>query len=130
MKNLKRSTLLSAVTLICSFLLSAQVRASSEAETLERMKNRAAQVVQAKDAGKVGERPDGLLGVVKGDVDAATRKIVDDENSDRQSVYTGRAAQQGQSLDVFMRVMGDSRIDQEKSGRFIQKVDGSWHKKR
>jgi len=67
---------------------------------------------------------------VKSNADAATQRMVDDENADRQSIYASRASQQGQSLDVFMRVMGDSRIDQEKSGRFVQKTDGSWHKKR
>lgn len=105
-------------------------RAASESEILERMKVRAVQIVQAKDAGKIGERPDGLLGLVKSNADAATQRMVDDENADRQSIYASRASQQGQSLDVFMRVMGDSRIDQEKSGRFVQKTDGSWHKKR
>ena len=28
-----------------------------------------------------------------------------------------------------MRVMGDSRIDNEKPGRFVQKFDGNWTKK-
>lgn len=123
-------------TLALTFLIllggSMQVRSvlAGESDTLERMKARVAQIVQAKDAGKIGERPDGLLGLVKPNTDDATQKLLDEENADRQSIYSSRASQQGQSLEVFMRVMGDSRIDQEKSGRFIQKSDGSWQKKK
>ena len=118
---------------VAAALLMAQAWASVPAwagseDVLQRMKARVALVVKAKESGKVGEKPDGLLGVVKGS-DEGIQRLVDEENADRKAVYSERAGEQGQDLEVFMRVMGDTRIDQEKSGRFIQKTDGSWLKK-
>jgi|GEM_PF-2137124 len=120
------------MALFAVFALSpAAVRAqSSDTMALSAMKERVPALVKAKDAGLIGEKRDGLVGLVSdADAPAAVKTLVEEENRNRRSVYEVRATEQGKDLEVFMRVMGDSRIDNEKAGRFIQKFDGSWAKK-
>ena len=91
------------------------------------MRARIPQVVKLKDSGHIGEKRDGLLGVVKSSPEAS--KVVAEENKDRLEVYKTRASSQGHPLPTFMKVMGDERIKKEKSGRYIQDAAGSWKKK-
>ena len=95
---------------------------------LASMRARVPDVVALKEKGAVGEQLDGLLGVVNpsGNADA----IVKAENADRLSVYKQRAASGGHDLATFMKVMGEERIRQEKSGRYVQDAQGKWIKKR
>lgn len=94
---------------------------------LESMRARVPKVVELKDKGLVGEQPDGLLGVVSDGGDAAS--VVADENKDRLEEYKKRAAEQGQSVETLMKVLGEARIRNEKSGRFIKGGAGGWAKK-
>jgi uncharacterized protein len=91
------------------------------------MRARVPQVVELKDKGAIGEQLDGLLGVVAGA--AGADGLVKAENADRLTVYKDRAKSQGVDLPTFMKVMGEERIKQEKSGRFVQDASGKWIKK-
>lgn len=94
---------------------------------LDAMRARVPELVELKDKGAVGEQLDGLLGVVNasGSADAVVRA----ENADRLSVYKDRAKSQGVDLTTFMKVMGEERIKQEKSGRYVQDAQSRWIKK-
>ncbi len=94
---------------------------------LESMRSRAPQVAELKDKGVIGEQIDGFLGVVKNE--GGAQSVVDAENKDRKEEYSKRAATQGQSLDVFSKVLGEARLRQEKAGRMIKGADGTWSKK-
>ena len=108
--------------IICLFL-SLTARAD-----LETMKARVPHVVDLKDQGLIGEQPDGYLGVVKAG-NAAAKKIVDEENQDRQNEYRSRAKTQDETPEVVSQVLGQARIRQEKSGRFVRTEKGDWIKK-
>lgn len=94
---------------------------------LDSMRSRAPQIVELKDKGVIGEQADGFLGVVKSEGNA--QSVVDSENRDRKEEYQKRATAQGQSLDVFSKVLGEARLRQEKAGRMIKGADGNWTKK-
>jgi uncharacterized protein YdbL (DUF1318 family) len=115
---MKKFSVLSVVALLV---------ASSAFADLESMKARVPIIVSLKEKGEVGEKPDGLLGVIKGD--AKVQAIVDAENKDRMEVYTERATSQGQDLATLMKVLGDARLRSEKAGRMIQDASGTWVRK-
>jgi uncharacterized protein len=120
------------LALFALFSLTPALSRASGVETvaLSAMKERVPELVQAKESGAVGEKRDGLVGLVnESSASAAVKALVEDENKNRRAVYEARAKEQNKDLEVFMRVMGDSRIDNEKPGRFVQKFDGSWTKK-
>jgi uncharacterized protein YdbL (DUF1318 family) len=91
---------------------------------IESMKARVPTIVSLKEKGQVGEKPDGLLGLISGD--AKVQAIVDAENKDRMEVYEERAKAQGQDLPTLMKVLGDARLRSEKPGRKVQDASGSW----
>jgi uncharacterized protein YdbL (DUF1318 family) len=97
---------------------------------LAAMKARVPALVKAKEAGIVGEQQDGLVGLIDASkADEEVKKLVAAENADRMKIYRERASEQSQELGVFMKVMGEARIEAEKAGRFVQSSDGSWKKK-
>ena len=110
------------VSVVLAICASLPVRAD-----IDSMRARVPKIVELKDRGVVGEMPDGLLGVVTAEGDAAS--VVSAENSDRMEEYKKRASQQGQSVETLMKVLGEARTRNEKPGRFIKGGSGSWAKK-
>ena len=51
----------------------------------------------AREAGKVGEQPDGYLGIV-GDANPALQRLVDDINIKRRSIYAEKAKEKKTTL--------------------------------
>ncbi len=97
---------------------------------LDSMKARLPELVKAKEDGIVGEQPDGLVGIVDpAKASAEIKAIVKAENNDRLDIYKKRAEKSGQDYAVFIKVIGEARIEKEKSGRYFKKMDGSWDKK-
>ncbi|NBX92368.1 MAG: DUF1318 domain-containing protein [Proteobacteria bacterium] len=94
---------------------------------IESMKARLPEIIDLKDKGLIGEQPDGYLGVVK-DQDGAAA-IVAAENADRREEYNKRAKSQGQTVEVFGKVIGGAKTRDEKSGRFVRDGAGTWLKK-
>jgi uncharacterized protein YdbL (DUF1318 family) len=110
------------------FLMSAQFSAVLASAPIERMKKRVKEVVRLKNEGVIGERRNGLLGIVQPGNEEA-EKIVAAENKDRMAIYKKRSMQQGEDLNTFQRVLGDAKVRKEKSGRFVEDEKGSWVKK-
>lgn len=102
------------------------VFALSSYADLASMQARIPKVVELKDKGYIGEKGDGMLGVIK-DAEGAS-SVVAAENKDRLEVYQARAKESGVSLPQFMKVMGEERTKKEPSGRSIQ-TGGDWTKK-
>lgn len=109
------------------FLLLSVLFAPMAFADLEAIKARLPKLVELKDQGLLGEQPDGLVGVIKSTPEA--EEIARAENKDRMAVYNERAAAQGQSVETLMRVLGEARIRQEKTGRQFKDASGSWVKK-
>lgn len=82
----------------------------------------------AKAAGQVGERPDGMLGIV-GASTPALEALVKDTNARRMDVFRGIAAKNGQSLAAVQAVSGEEFIRRTPAGQYIMNAGGQWVKK-
>ncbi len=94
---------------------------------IESMKQRAPKLAEIKDQGFIGEKPDGLVGLVK--PNSEVEALVTAENDDRMEIYRERAAQGGHPLATFMKVMGEARIKNEKPNRYVMNGNGEWVRK-
>lgn len=83
---------------------------------------------QAKTAGLVGERPDGLLGAVV-PPSPATAALIKSVNDRRLEVFRGIAAKNGQSLATVQAVSGDEFMARTPAGQYVMDAAGNWKKK-
>lgn len=82
----------------------------------------------AKQQGLVGERPDGMLGIVSSappDVQA----LVNTVNAERLAKYNDIAAKNGTALEQVQALAGKKLIGGAGSGEYIMTAAGSWMKK-
>ena len=79
----------------------------------------------AREAGTVGEKMDGYLGVV-GSGDAALRRLVDDLNIKRRETYAEKASAAGATLEQYAFTSGCLLISRTRAGEKYQAPDGSW----
>jgi uncharacterized protein YdbL (DUF1318 family) len=89
-----------------------------------------AKVDAAKAAGTVGEQSDGLLGLVTGDADAATKQAVAEINNGRQQVYREAATRNGVSVDAAGGSAFETVIKPKlKPGEFYKPAGSGWVRK-
>ena len=79
----------------------------------------------ARAAGEIGEKTDGYLGVV-GAGNPTLRRMVEDLNIKRKSVYAERAQAQHSTVEEYALTMGCHLILQATPGEKYQAPDGSW----
>ncbi len=79
----------------------------------------------ARAAGKVGEQPDGYLGIV-GAADPALQRMVDDINIKRRAVYAERAQLKKQTLEAYALTAGCEAVARTEPGEKYRAPDGSW----
>ncbi len=82
----------------------------------------------AKAAGQVGERPDGLVGVVPGAPGSATG-LAAQINAQRLARYQEIARGNGTALDKVQAVAGEQLIARTPAGQFIMTPAGAWQRK-
>lgn len=82
----------------------------------------------ARAAGLIGERPDGLVGLVAA-ASPAVESLVKDINSRRLSQYQEIARRTGTSLPAVQAVAGEKAIQQAPSGSFVMDDKGGWRRK-
>jgi uncharacterized protein YdbL (DUF1318 family) len=100
----------------------------------QRRKARAAQVIQFKNEGSLGENHNGLVSLissakVKSDKAYAgkVKAIVKEENSDRETMYKIDAAKRGIEVEVIKEETARVHRDKAKSGWWIEvQEDGNW----
>lgn len=85
-------------------------------------------VESAKSQGLVGERQDGLLGVVSSPT-PEVRQLVETTNAERLEKYKAIAQKRGTALDQVQAVAGKKLIDGAAPGEYIQSASGGWQKK-
>jgi len=83
----------------------------------------------AKQAGLVGERPDGLVGVVGGSAPADVVALVERVNAERRARYEQIAAETNATLEAVQAVAGAQLIDRTPAGQYIMTAGGKWMKK-
>lgn len=79
----------------------------------------------ARAAGKVGEKPDGYLGIV-GEPDPALQRMVDDINIKRKALYTKRAQANKTTPENYAFIAGCAAILRTEAGEKYRAPDGSW----
>ena len=82
----------------------------------------------AKQAGSVGERPDGYLGVV-GNASPQVTALVQDVNEKRRQKYSGIAKKNGTSVDAVAALAGKKWIEKTPPGQYVMTSSGKWIKK-
>lgn len=86
----------------------------------------AADLATAKAQGLVGERPDGLVGIVSPPGAPDLQAMVEDINKERLATYRAIAQEQGTTPDKVQAVAGASLISKTPSGQFVMTPDGGW----
>ncbi|MBY6263296.1 DUF1318 domain-containing protein [Azospirillum sp. 412522] len=82
----------------------------------------------AKAAGQVGERPDGMVGVVPG-APAAAQALAQQVNAQRLARYQEIAKGNGTALDKVQAVAGQQLIERTPAGQFVMTAAGEWQRK-
>ncbi len=83
----------------------------------------------AKAAGQVGERPDGLLGLVQAQAPADVRNLVNRVNDERRKQYEQVARSTGRSLQEVQAVAGQRLVSATPAGQFVMEAGGRWVKR-
>ena len=84
---------------------------------------------QPKADGLIGEQANGYIGLVKQNVPADIKKLVNDVNAKRRAGYQKIAKKQGTSLAEVERVGGNTAIEKTLRGNYIRDAGGTWRKK-
>jgi len=83
----------------------------------------------AKQQGLVGERTDGLLGIVAANPGKDVEALVQDINAKRMTHYQGIADKNGTNVSDVQALAGKRLIEKAVSGEYIQNASGGWQKK-
>ena len=78
----------------------------------------------AKAAGQLGERPDGMVGVVPG-APASAQQV----NAQRLARYQEIAKGNGTALDKVQAVAGQQLIERTPAGQYVMTAAGQWQRK-
>lgn len=88
-----------------------------------------ASLEDAKAAGLVGERPDGLVGIVDGGASGDVQALVDDVNRQRMAYYAEVAAGNNSTVEQVQAVAGAELIERTPPGQFVMNAAGRWIQK-
>ena len=89
----------------------------------------AANLTSAKQAGLIGEQPNGYLGLVVATAPADVRALRADVNKKRLVHYQKIARANGLSLSSVEKLAGKKAIKKTQSGQFIRLASGQWTRK-
>ncbi len=117
--------------LFALFLALAPVLMTAAADTKETLQvafsARATALLAAKTAGTLGETTAGLVAVPTGAApDDAAKKLMADENRDRQVLFTLLAAETGATETVVAERFARRVYQEAVAGMRLQKKDGTW----
>ena len=106
---------------------------------LQSRKARASKVIQYKNEGSLGENHNGLVSLIQSDkvksdssYADAVKKLIKEENADREKMYAVDAAKKGVSLDVIKDSAALYHRDSSKKGWWIEVLSGGkwvWQQK-
>lgn len=115
-------------SLITCFIFTFLQISSVFADYSDRMKSRLADVLEAKDAGTVGEGVDGFLHLREASNSEAA-KLVDSENSDRKELFKDLAAKTGGEESAVARQFSQGIATKAQKGHWFKKASGQWVQK-
>ena len=83
----------------------------------------------AKSQGLVGEKPDGLLGIVTASPSPDVKSLVDTTNAARLQRYADIAAKEKTPVEQVQAVAGQKLVNATLAGEYIMNAAGEWQKK-
>ena len=84
----------------------------------------------ARNAGVIGERPDGLIGAVSSSVPANILSLIESVNNARLESYRALAEKEGTRVEAVQAVAGQRQIEKAvQNGWYVMDADGSWRKR-
>ena len=84
------------------------------------------QIDAAQEQGVVGERIDGYLGVVSGNVDPSLLRKINEINNKRRALYDDLARETGTTIEQVARLTGEKQIAKAPPGTYVMGEDGVW----
>ena len=87
------------------------------------------QIEAAQAQGVVGERIDGYLGIVSGNVDPALLRKLNEINNMRRALYDQTARNTGTTTAQVARVTGEKQVAKARPGEYVMLDDGGWTQK-
>ncbi|MEM7703491.1 MAG: YdbL family protein [Pseudomonadota bacterium] len=114
MTNLRKTVVMAAGALALGSVMAAPLSAQRDPA-----------YAAARASGKVGEQPDGYLGVV-GQATAELQRLVDDINIKRRAVYAKKAQENNATVEQFAFTAGCQAVMRTVPGEKYQAPDGSW----
>jgi len=89
----------------------------------------ASPLTQPKADGLIGEQANGYIGLVKQNVPADIKKLVNDVNARRKAGYQNISKRENTPLSQVERVGGNTAIEKTLRGNYIRDASGAWRKK-
>ncbi len=84
----------------------------------------------ARNAGVIGERPDGLVGAVGSSVPANILSLIESVNKARLESYRALAEKEGTRVEAVQAVAGQRQIEKAvQNGWYVMDAGGSWRKR-
>jgi len=83
----------------------------------------------AKEAGWVGERQDGFVGLVTPDAPPEAKELVREVNRKRRETYERIAERRDTTVVAVAALAGRKLIRQAPSGHYVQNAQGEWVRK-
>jgi uncharacterized protein len=90
----------------------------------------ASELDDARSAGEIGERPDGLVGAVNTNAVANIVSLVRNVNRARMDSYRALAEKEGTNVGAVQAVAGERQIEKAvQNGWYVMDAGGSWRKR-
>lgn len=89
----------------------------------------AATLEEAKAAGQIGEKQDGYIGLVQGNVPADVAALVESVNAQRRARYEQIAASNGIAVADVARLAFERAFEATRPGHFVESAPGQWARK-
>ena len=89
----------------------------------------ASPLAQPKADGLIGEQANGYIGLVKQNVPADVKALVNDVNARRKAGYQKISKRENTPLSQVERVGGNTAIEKTLPGNYIRDASGAWRKK-
>ena len=128
--KLKKLLALSAAAFALAFAVPQALSAADDAATIKKnMADRKPKIEALKKAGTIGENKSGYLEAMKdAKLEDADKKLLEDENKDRKTVYAAVAKKEGSTVDKVGEIRAKQIRSKAKEGEYIQGEDGKWVK--
>ena len=127
---MKKFLALSIAALTLAFAVPQVLSAADDAATIKKnMADRKPKIEALKKAGTIGENKSGYLEAMKdAKLEDADKKLLEDENKDRKTVYAAVAKKEGSTVEKVGEIRAKQIRSKAKAGEYIQGEDGKWVK--